>query len=185
MNSVTPVSTPVPGHDPVALFSNSPALLSLPQLPEAPCSVNCFFEVNGMKAQATGRGRTPKEAADNLRDTIKETMAAFSDTLSFPKRIAQCVARWIKNAAEQEAWEDIARIGVAASLVVRGHVFDHPDADDMYVVWGHDDVDQYFVHKVTGCGCGEPGGWNCEHGKAVLLAQTCNAIGSTDSAKQG
>jgi len=185
MDSVTPSSTPVPAHDPVALFSNGPALLSYSQLPEAPCSVNCFFEVNGMKAQATGRGRTPKEAAEHLRGTVKETIAVFHEPLSFEDRIARCIAKWIKIAAENDDWEAIERIGIAASLVVRGHVFEHPDAHDMHVVWGHDEVDQYFVHKKTGCGCGDPGGWACEHGKAVSIAQTCDAVGSADIAHKG
>lgn len=50
-----------------------------PLLPEAPCSVNLFFEVQGYgKAQATGRGTTPQEAVANLQGTIQATRAALA-----------------------------------------------------------------------------------------------------------
>ena len=49
-------------------------------LAEAPCSVNIRFKVRGFldAAQATGRGHTPDEAAENLRRTIEATRAALA-----------------------------------------------------------------------------------------------------------
>lgn len=49
-----------------------------PVLPESPCSVNAVFELGGYgRLQATGRGFTPQQAAENLRDTIEATRAAL------------------------------------------------------------------------------------------------------------
>lgn len=164
-------------HNPIALYGQGPSLLSLPELPEAPCSVNCFFELGTMKAQATGRGRTPQEAAKNLRDTIDETQKVLGNQLTFSAKLGKYIGRLVTEASEQGNWHLIERIGLAASLVTHGSVFAHPEDDAMYVVWDHEEIEQEFVHQTAGCECDGLRGWQCEHGLAVIIALHCDAVG--------
>lgn len=100
-------------------------------VPEAACSVNGYFKLDGYpeRFQATGRGLTPAEAAANLRGTIEATRAALAPVpneppvRSKPTRLSILLACWLEKAWDhgEDAMGD--RIIKAAHLIRNGAVY--------------------------------------------------------------
>ena len=178
--SSVPVTTPTahPYHDPLALTPYQHGTIPARVLPEVPCSVNAFFEVAGMKAQATGRGWTPSEAATNLRDTIAETKAVLAPPAapeSLAKRLSHYAACAMQKAIEEGDHDRVGQIGEAVALVTRGSVWQHPENETLCMVWDHEAVDPMYVTIEGFCGCAQ-GKWNCAHAMAVWFAKRCDAL---------
>lgn len=99
-----------------------------PTLAEAPCSVNMFFEVEGVgKAQATGRGFTPAEAAANLIGTIESVRTALLPPpipalKTRTEQLATLLACWLGKAVERADFGLCERLGKGATLVLAGMV---------------------------------------------------------------
>lgn len=94
-------------------------------LPEASHSVNVFFDVPGYgKAQATGRGRTAQEAAQNLRATIDATREALAPHPQEPpvrsrmQRLAMVLACGLDKAVRRGDRGLTDRLTRAAMLVL-------------------------------------------------------------------
>lgn len=173
---------PIAEHDPVALFGPGPSLLSMPQLPEAPCSINMFFEVNGMKGQATGRGDTPKKAVANLQETMEEARRAFAPPvpqLTMAQRLAKYAACAIEKAIEREEYDRLSCIGEAVALAARGSVYADPSRPNVFIVWDHVGIDRVFVKENGHCDCVEDR-WRCAHSMAVWFAKRVGMVGSAD-----
>lgn len=99
-----------------------------PVLPEAPASVNGFFEVAGMgRFQATGRGCDGAEAAANLVATIEATRAALlpppiAPPKSRTEQLGTLLACWLGKAVAIGDLGLAERLSKAAVLVLANHV---------------------------------------------------------------
>lgn len=109
------------GHNHLIL----PAPAATPALPEAACSVNLFFEVEGYgRAQATGRGATASEAVANLHATITATKKALEapPVVSEEARLGALLTCGLKKAMARQDHGLIERLSKAAALVLGGMV---------------------------------------------------------------
>ena len=95
-----------------------------PVLPEAACSVNLFVEIEGHgRAQVTGRGFTPGEAADNLVQTIASVRAVLAPTPppappTRTEQVAALLAKWLACAMAKGDTGLAERVMKAAALVL-------------------------------------------------------------------
>ena len=92
-------------------------------LPDVPCSVNGFFEVEGYgRLQATGRGWTPEEAAENLigtMDAVRQRLAPVEP--SSVEKVGTTLACWLTKAINREDWGLVERLSKGAAIVLAGH----------------------------------------------------------------
>lgn len=112
---------------PLALHVGTRPAAATPMLPEAPCSVNGFFEVEGYgRLQATGRGITPQDAAQNLADTMAATREALAPPAAEPKtreaQVAELLACWLGKAVARKDFGLVERLSKGAALVLAGMV---------------------------------------------------------------
>ena len=108
--------------------------LALPDLPEAPCSVNTFIDVDGYgRTQVTGRGWNAEEAAANLRDTICATRKALAPAPPTVGALLECALRKALARGDEKL---AARATSAAMLVLAGKVAPHTAVVDHYSVTG-------------------------------------------------
>lgn len=190
MQTIPGITAPVNGHSPEALFGYQglngtgarPQGLTQtqPALSEAACSVNVFFEISGYgKAQATGRGHTAPEAAENLRQAIVATRAALGPPAPEPPkpvRLADLLACGLEKAVAKGDLCRVERLAKAAALVLSGAV-EYCAMDGMWTVRSQSNPQTVYDVCSTGvCRCedyqrhvsAEPG-WFCKHGLAVLF----------------
>ncbi|HEY5865106.1 MAG TPA: SWIM zinc finger family protein [Candidatus Tectomicrobia bacterium] len=109
------------GHNHLVL----PAMTTPPALPESPCSVNVFFEIEGYgRAQATGRGLTADEAASNLRETVMATKKALEapPVVSMEARLGALITCGMQRATKKGDWALVEKLANAAAIVLSGAV---------------------------------------------------------------
>ncbi len=126
------------------------------QLPEAACSVNLRFRVEGYNdpAQATGRGATPEEAARNLKATIDATRAALAAQPARHERLAQLFACGVSKALGREDFGLVERLTKAVVLVETGKV-EPGERAGMMAVWSLTNPGTYYEVDET------PHGYSC------------------------
>src|ERR1043166_10055323 len=112
----------VPALMPTALLPSSPA-----PMPEAACSVNGYFHIDGYadRFQATGRGHSAADAARNLADTIRATRAALETPPPPPSREARLsalLACGLRKAVAKHDYDLVGRLSKAAAVVLSGAV---------------------------------------------------------------
>src|ERR1043166_2134674 len=112
----------VPALMPTALLPSSPA-----PMPEAACSVNGYFHIDGYadRFQATGRGHNAADAARNLADTINATRAALETPPPPPsreERLSALLACGLTKAVAKHDYDLVCRLSKAAALVLSGAV---------------------------------------------------------------
>lgn len=99
--------------------------------PEMFCSVNGFFYVGdkGDKFQATGRGFTPAEAAQNLKETMAATLEALAPPVvaapapqSREAQIAALLTCGLRKAMQVNDMGLVERLAKAAAIVLSGGV---------------------------------------------------------------
>ncbi len=157
-------------------------------LPESPCSVNTFIEIEGVgRVQVTSRGFTAVDAAANLRDTIAATRQALAPQ---PPTIGALLeAACIKAIAQQD--DGLAAKAVqAALLVLRGAVTPPNVVQGVWLVQGSAElpyvVDLHDVDAPGGRSCNCPD-WThrngpdkephaCKHICATMLAAKTQGI---------
>lgn len=156
-----------------------PATPATPAQPEAACSVNVFFEVEGYgRAQATGRGSTASEAATNLHATITATKQALEapPVVSQEARLGALLTCGLKKAVTKQDWGLVERLTKAAALVLAEAV-SPGEREGMLAVKSLTHPEQYYEVDGTACSCkdyehrhaqGEKT-FFCKHALAVLL----------------
>ena len=113
---------------PLALHVQSTPRPVVPQMPEATHSVNGYFFIQGHREryQATGRGWSAQEAAQNLADTIAATREALAPPVPEPKtreaQVAELLTCWLGKAAARGDFGLVERLSKAAALVLAGMV---------------------------------------------------------------
>ena len=161
----------------------------LPALAEAPCSVNVRFRVHGYldAGQATGRGFSPEEAAENLRRTIEATRAALAPPPAVPlplanrtTRLALLLACGTEKALVRGDRALIERLAKAYLLVIDGKV--EPASEEIPCLRYHVGSQQpdgpiYEVEGLT-CTCydsrhhaADETRYACKHSLGVLYCQ--------------
>jgi hypothetical protein len=165
------VPTPVPP----ALRANSPA-----PLPEAACSVNGYFHIDGYadRFQATGRGHSAADAARNLADTIRATRAALETPPPPPsreQRLSALLACGLTKAVAKHDYDRVCRLSKAAALVLSGAV--EPTASPA-VMAVRSQAHPETWYEVSGAVCSCPDSvkhvrngekYLCKHGLAVAM----------------
>jgi hypothetical protein len=142
----------VPALVPTALLPNRSAAL-----PEAACSVNGYFHINGYadRFQATGRGHSAEEAAHNLAATIRATKATL-ETPPLPpsseERLSALLACGLRKAVAKQDYELVCRLSKAAALVLSGAV-EPGEREGMLAVRSQQDASQYYAVDGTQCSC--------------------------------
>ena len=165
------------GHHKPQVLLQGPA-----QLPEAACSVNLRFDVPGYadRAQATGRGASPAEAAAHLRETIDATRLALAPPAP-PMReeqLAHLLASGLAKATAQADYGLVERLAKAAALVLSGAV-EATDSPAVMAVRSQTAADHWYEVTLSGfvCTCKD---WShaaqaghmrpCKHGLAVAFS---------------
>jgi len=156
-------------------------------LPESPCSVNTFVEIDGLRVQVTGRGLTAQEAARNLADTIAATRTALAPQ---PPTIGEMLESACVKAIAAEDDGLAARAMGAALLVLRGAVTPPNTVEHVWQVQGSADapyvVDLHDEEAPGGRSCTCPD-WQhrngpdkparcCKHQLAALMAAKTQGI---------
>lgn len=172
--------------DPTSVVNPEAILhLALPDLPESPCSVNTFIDVDGYgRTQVTGRGWSAEEAAANLKETICATRKALAPEPPTVGALLECALRKALAKGDEKL---AARATSAAMLVLAGKVLPHTAVVDHYSVQGSQpepsvvnlhDPDAPGGHS---CTCkdwtmrNEPGVSHCcKHLAAVILYRKVN-----------
>lgn len=150
-------------------------------LPEAACSVNLFFEIDVRygKAQATGRGATPAEAARNLHETIEATRQALAPQLpTREEALAALLAKGLAKAVSKEDWGLCERLSKSAALLLSGAV-QPTDSPAITAVRSATHPDTWYEVAGTVCSCKNSvqhvqagdSHYLCKHALAVLLAR--------------
>lgn len=162
-----------------------------PQSPEATHSVNLFFKVEGYErdAQATGRGATAPEAAQNLLDVITETrrllappvpnepmpVPAEPPVLSFYQRLSRMVACGLEKAWARgdEALEE--RL-IKAERLVRACALEATDLEGAFAVRSLSNPETWYNVDGKGCSCPDHKRhvedtvkYHCKHSLAMLM----------------
>ena len=165
----------VPALVPAALLPSSPALL-----PEAACSVNGYFHIDGYadRFQATGRGHNAADAARNLADTIHATRAALETPPPPPsreERLSALLACGLRKAVAKHDYDLVCRLSKAAALVLSGAV--EPTASPA-VMAVRSQAHPETWYEVGGAVCSCPDSqkharngekYLCKHGLAVAM----------------
>ena len=149
---------PIPrnGHTVPALVPTAVLPSSLAPLPEAACSVNGYFHVEGYtdRFQATGRGHNAEDAARNLADTIRATRAAL-ETPPPPSRevrLSALLACGLTKAVVKHDYDLVCRLSKAAALVLSGAV-EAGEREGMLAVRSQEDANQYYAVDGMQCSC--------------------------------
>ena len=128
-------------------------------MPEAPCSVNLFFEVEGYgKAQATGRGLTPTEAAANLQGTIAATRAALAPVpVEPPVRSMEARLSTLLACGLDKAWtkgdEGLGERLVKAARLVRSGAVQPGNREGLLTVRSSQSNDHWYEVEGSTCTC--------------------------------
>ena len=153
------------------------------QLTEASHSVNLFFEVEGYgKAQATGRGFTAHDAAQNLADTITATRALLAPPapveppmLTNEQRLAQMLVCGI-----QRAWamgdEGLEARMIKAAKLVRAEAVQLGNREGLYAVRSLHAPETWYEVEAQRCTCPDyakhfedASKYRCKHVLAVMM----------------
>lgn len=157
------------------------------RLPDAPCSVNLFFKLDGYprEAQATGRGWTPAEAADNLAATIEQVRARLAPppAPTLAERIGKELSRALEKVGhDREKW---LRCSDAALMVIRGAVYAEAGG---YVVWDNGEAVPYHLAQCGPCTCNDAQAhagktpYYCTHQMALWFALKCDGLADVKAA---
>jgi hypothetical protein len=161
----------------------------LPQLPEAACSVNIRFRVEGYgDAQATGRGTSPAEAAQNLRQTIDATRLALAPEgppvpPTRAEQVAHLLSHGLTKALIQGDTGLVERLAKAAALVLGNAVEPTDSPAVMAVRSAHEPSTWYEVANGMVCTCKDwekhhragDGRYRCKHVLCVLMSARMTA----------
>ena len=136
------------GHSKSAIIPPSPTL------PEAACSVNLFFEVDGYgKAQATGRGRSASEAAANLKVTIEATRAALAPAPPAKPTLGCLLEKGLRTAQERGDPKLAERL-MKAALIVLADGFERDENGEITGVFSQaNGVHLYRLDEQGRCPC--------------------------------
>lgn len=98
----------------------------MPQLAEAPCSINGHATINGMTVQVTGRGFTGEEAASNFRHTLAAIQPPVVEAKPEPKsretQLAELLTCWLSKAVSRGDFGLVERLSKGAALVLADKV---------------------------------------------------------------
>lgn len=169
---------------------NGHSAQAAPTTPEALCSVNLFFDVQGFgKAQATGRGATPLEAVSNLQGTIQHTKLALeAPVLPAPQtreeRLAALLTCGLTKATARQDWGLVERLSKAAALVLSGAV-SPGEREGMLAVQSQSQSTAAHWYEVDGMACSCPDyvhrhkegekQYFCKHGLACAMYRKLEA----------
>lgn len=139
-------------HDMSTQYTTGPIpMVTLPDLPEARCSVNAFVEIGPLKCQITGRGDDGQEAADNFTSTLNamRNLHAAPPAPACPS-LGEIVTKWLDRAARTNDQALGERICKGVVLYLGGHVSRMADQDDdQDVIPRHGSI-QYTVRAQRG-----------------------------------
>lgn len=179
MSTLACTTIPRNGHQAPAVIPQGQA-----HLPEAACSVNGFFTVNGWTRdfQATGRGATPQEAAHNLKATMVATQEALAPIPppTREERLASLLACGLTRAVSKGDTGLVERLAKAAALVLSDAVEPTERVQAMAVRSAHQPDTWYTIEGIS-CSCPdwerhrEEGGYCCKHRLAVWMHRKLGA----------
>ena len=165
------------------LTSHEPLQPAHVRLPEAACSVNGYFHIQGYsdRFQATGRGFTPDEAVKNLAETMQKTRAILAPPplATREERLARLYTSGIVRALALKDSGLVQRITKAFLLYTSG-ALQPTDSPVVYTV--HSQTGEDTIYEVTGnrhtgyvCVCQdwtrhqEEKGYACKHSLVVMF----------------
>ena len=121
---------------------------------EAPVSMNCFVEVEGLgRVQVTARGATGTEAARSLQASVRALVAPTApETDTLHSRLVALVAKGTLKALGKGDMALVERLHKALVIAVTGGV-SGPDEDGIWYVASQAEANRAYTIQERRCTC--------------------------------